>query len=287
MTNDLALSQRLENLEHFLQANELAIKNRPVSLAPTELTVQPGSAASVEDHVRPISITYSETARGRTFESMLKSSHVYRRFQRHSERFSFHSSIAASHAWSALTDISLSDISHIAVLALPLVAADIGNAHRYAFEHSTAANYDNDEETSENFQDKATLDSAPFPFPRLEKPPGLYRSVSVSEISSAHRDQDGSSDTGDSYFHPDDDYDTFVPDKRRWAVLPLPRSTNPHASYPTYRSFSSPQLQRGISASQADVEVKQTCDLSLIVHGSRVAGVESFLARVMPLKDHF
>jgi hypothetical protein len=46
---------------------------------------------------------------------------------------SFCSSVPVSHAWTALSDISLSDISAISVVALPLQSSDIANSHHYGF----------------------------------------------------------------------------------------------------------------------------------------------------------
>ncbi|KAF5548911.1 hypothetical protein FMEXI_4582 [Fusarium mexicanum] len=68
-----------------------------------------------------------------SFEHDLKLSRVYRLAKRDTMDFSARSSVARTHAWSSLSGISLSDISHISVLALPLYAEDISNPQHYNF----------------------------------------------------------------------------------------------------------------------------------------------------------
>ncbi|KAL1600827.1 hypothetical protein SLS60_007215 [Paraconiothyrium brasiliense] len=65
------------------------------------------------------------------FERELKESWVYRKARRSTADASFRSSNALSHAWSALSDISLSDISAISVVALPISPDDLSNGHHY------------------------------------------------------------------------------------------------------------------------------------------------------------
>jgi hypothetical protein len=91
-----------------------------------------GFIGLVEDNTGP-TWTQSEPARAFPFERVLKASRVYRRAKRDTTDFSFCSSIPLSHAWSALSDISLSDISVISVVALPLCLTDIPNGHHYTF----------------------------------------------------------------------------------------------------------------------------------------------------------
>ncbi|KAF5646506.1 uncharacterized protein FTJAE_2044 [Fusarium tjaetaba] len=67
------------------------------------------------------------------FEHDLKLSRVYRHAKRDTMDFSARSSVARTHAWSSLSGISLSDISHISVLALPLYVEDISNPEHYNF----------------------------------------------------------------------------------------------------------------------------------------------------------
>ncbi|KAF5711451.1 hypothetical protein FGLOB1_5014 [Fusarium globosum] len=67
------------------------------------------------------------------FEYDLKLSRVYRQAKRDTMDFSARSSVARTHEWSSLSGISLSDISHISVLALPLYVEDISNPQHYNF----------------------------------------------------------------------------------------------------------------------------------------------------------
>lgn len=91
-----------------------------------------GFIGLVEDNTGP-TWTQSEPARAFPFERDLKASRVYRRAKRDTTDFSFCSSIPLSHAWSALSDISLSDISIISVVALPLCQTDVSNDRHYTF----------------------------------------------------------------------------------------------------------------------------------------------------------
>ncbi|KAF5535701.1 Rho guanine nucleotide exchange factor scd1 [Fusarium phyllophilum] len=67
------------------------------------------------------------------FEHDLKLSRVYRHAKRDTMDFSARSSVARTHAWSCLSGISLSEISNISVLALPLYVEDISNPQHYDF----------------------------------------------------------------------------------------------------------------------------------------------------------
>lgn len=67
------------------------------------------------------------------FETDLESSWVYRRAKRKSMDFSMRSSIVRSNAWSMFSGLSLSDVSIIAVLALPVYSDDLANPQHYDF----------------------------------------------------------------------------------------------------------------------------------------------------------
>jgi len=67
------------------------------------------------------------------FEGALKESRVYRRAKRNSLDGSIRSSVARTHAWSVFSGISLSEISNLSVLALPIYPHDIANPQHYAF----------------------------------------------------------------------------------------------------------------------------------------------------------
>ncbi|RKK74808.1 hypothetical protein BFJ69_g8244 [Fusarium oxysporum] len=68
------------------------------------------------------------------FRKALRASRVYRRAKRYSMDFSFRSSVARSRRnWSILSGLSLSDISNISVVALPIHRGDLTNAQDYDF----------------------------------------------------------------------------------------------------------------------------------------------------------
>ncbi|KAK0614078.1 hypothetical protein B0T14DRAFT_527604 [Immersiella caudata] len=67
------------------------------------------------------------------FEPDLEASRVYRRVQRDTMDFSFRSSVAWSNDLSVFSGLTLGDISVMSVIALPICAAEISNAHHYTF----------------------------------------------------------------------------------------------------------------------------------------------------------
>uniref|UniRef100_A0A0B7KN66 Cdc24/Scd1 N-terminal domain-containing protein n=1 Tax=Bionectria ochroleuca TaxID=29856 RepID=A0A0B7KN66_BIOOC len=67
------------------------------------------------------------------FEADLESSRVYGRAKRTSMDFSFRSSKARSTVGSMLSGISLSKVSNISVIALPIFVEDVSNSHHYSF----------------------------------------------------------------------------------------------------------------------------------------------------------
>jgi cell division control protein 24 len=65
------------------------------------------------------------------YETDLEASRVYRRVHRDTMDFSMRSSVAYSRAWSVFTGLSLSQISAISAIALPLYPEDISNPQHY------------------------------------------------------------------------------------------------------------------------------------------------------------
>ena len=69
------------------------------------------------------------------FEGDLESSRVYRRTRFYpTDRDTFMSSIARTHAWSIFSGLSLSEISIVSVIALPLLLSEISNRGHYEAE---------------------------------------------------------------------------------------------------------------------------------------------------------
>ena len=132
------LAQRLTNLEHcFSISNNLS---RRQSTTWSQLPVQHGSgprninnAISIQTNDRASIATITTSIRYFDFERDLEASRVYSRATRDTVDFSFRSSAVGSHAWSTLSDVSLSDISIISVIALPVYPKDITNGHHYQF----------------------------------------------------------------------------------------------------------------------------------------------------------
>lgn len=67
------------------------------------------------------------------FERDLKESRVYRRAKRDTMDGSVRSSVGRTHTWSVFSGLSLSNISDISVIALPIYAEDLTNPHHYNF----------------------------------------------------------------------------------------------------------------------------------------------------------
>ncbi len=65
------------------------------------------------------------------FENDLETSRPYRRAQRETMDFSFRSSIAHTNAWSQFSGLSLSNVSIISAIALPLYLDEIENVQHY------------------------------------------------------------------------------------------------------------------------------------------------------------
>ncbi|KAG4253113.1 hypothetical protein FPRO03_07073 [Fusarium proliferatum] len=131
-SND-ALSRRLMNIEDALddqtiisrRMNILSLRASPSKNTSQQLTTQlPATPNGTET-----SLIISKF----DFEDDLESSRVYRRAVRESMDFSFRSSITRSHNWSVFSGLSLSDISIISVIALPVYQDDITNAEHYDF----------------------------------------------------------------------------------------------------------------------------------------------------------
>lgn len=133
LKNNIELSQRLAHLETQLDATRSVTTKRTVSVASTILEQQIPGITATTDVTPRASMQPGDGARVFQFEPVLKASRVYRRAKRDTADYSFCSSIALSHAWTALSDMSLGDISIISVIALPVQMTELANADRYEF----------------------------------------------------------------------------------------------------------------------------------------------------------
>ena len=105
-------------------------------LASFEMTVAPATDALAQGDNARLSATDSikRNQFGFVFEEELNGSWVYQRAARQMDgSSSIISSAGRTASWSMLTGLSLSDISNLAVLALPVYAEDISNRELYQF----------------------------------------------------------------------------------------------------------------------------------------------------------
>jgi cell division control protein 24 len=135
------LAQRLMNLENAFDVHSIISTKQ--SLAPTVINDFSNDSTDAQDtneltkgvalnNVAQLPASLEGTAISSfDFEDDLDSSRVYRRAQRDSMDFSFRSSTAPSNAWSIFSGLSLSDVSIISAVALPLSLNEIGNPQHY------------------------------------------------------------------------------------------------------------------------------------------------------------
>ncbi|QPC67405.1 hypothetical protein HYE67_009636 [Fusarium culmorum] len=124
-----SLSQRLMGLEDALEAQTIRTKSNSI------LTL-PGRHDQSDLPYTPLSSTGTDIDSNLfkfDFEHDLESSRVYRRTKRDTVDFSFCSSILRSNSWYVFSGLSLSDVSCLSVIALPVYSDDIINAHHYNF----------------------------------------------------------------------------------------------------------------------------------------------------------
>ncbi|KAH7350277.1 hypothetical protein BKA66DRAFT_476671 [Pyrenochaeta sp. MPI-SDFR-AT-0127] len=133
LKSNAELSRRIAFLEDCFDTSNSIHMRQQASRTSTTAYTKDGAHAMLRESNRRISSIPAEGMPCFQFESALGASRVYRKVQRETADFSFRSSMALSHAWSALSDISLSDISLVSVVALPVLMDDITNTHHYTF----------------------------------------------------------------------------------------------------------------------------------------------------------
>ncbi|ORY05929.1 P-loop containing nucleoside triphosphate hydrolase protein [Clohesyomyces aquaticus] len=124
--SDIEATRRQQEL-YFLTTNiarRLSVIERPSRLVSSLEVPGLGDTTSI--------IANESMIRNFEFAHDLENSRVYRNAKRTTADYSFRSSIALSHAWSALSDVSLSDISVISTVALPISIDDLSNGHHYS-----------------------------------------------------------------------------------------------------------------------------------------------------------
>tara|TARA_R110002003_G_scaffold132_4_gene12389 strand:+ start:269 stop:1918 length:1650 start_codon:yes stop_codon:yes gene_type:complete len=126
------LSSRLAHLEDQLGTTMSLCTHRPGSLAPSDDTITRATILSRTEHLNLLT-NDTETIRSFEFEKDLEALWVYQKMTRNTTDASFCTSLVRSHAWTALTEVSLSDISVISVVALPISLFELENPYHYEF----------------------------------------------------------------------------------------------------------------------------------------------------------
>jgi cell division control protein 24 len=132
-----ALSRRLRNLEDAFEVGTI-VSNRHSRIISTAVGVDDDVSKrsepnlQVEDgSLQPLAPSGEAEVSSFDFENDLETSRPYRRAQRDTMDFSFRSSIAHTNAWSQFSGLSLSKVSIISAIALPLYPDEIENAQHY------------------------------------------------------------------------------------------------------------------------------------------------------------
>lgn len=133
LSDNLDLKRRIGRLEHSFDASQSIVTHRADSIATTQMSRQHGSVNNVLDHHDTMPPMVFGAPMDRPFERVLYSSRVYHKAKRQTCDVSLYSSIGGSHAWTALSDVSLSDISNLSVYVLPIQPKDISNPKHYTF----------------------------------------------------------------------------------------------------------------------------------------------------------
>jgi hypothetical protein len=132
------ISRRLQNLENTYDSESIlttCFRNGNN----VEVAESGGEGAGVIPD-QPISLEPNDSSSGLlsvgfhfSFEIDLDTSRVYRRTQPYKSDVSFTSSAVRTHAWSVFSGLSLSQVSNISAIALPVYSDDIFNNEWYKF----------------------------------------------------------------------------------------------------------------------------------------------------------
>ncbi|KAH7072537.1 hypothetical protein FB567DRAFT_538348 [Paraphoma chrysanthemicola] len=133
LRSNTELTRRLTHLETCFDSAESMLTRRPDSIMSSETITKYGNNTAMERLAEELHSMSLFSLSDSQFETVLEASTVYRRARKPGCDSSFRSSIVRSHAWTVLSDISLSEISVISVIALPIRLLDIANAQHYTF----------------------------------------------------------------------------------------------------------------------------------------------------------
>ena len=139
LAKDRDMESRLQSVENKLRLQSNASINYRSNIISTEppdsdnLTIVPGNPESWT--IVPTTASFADLPccgiPRHEFEEHLNNSWVYRRNQHREENMSFRSSVLRLSAWSVLSDISLANVSVIAVMSLPVQLQELSNGHWY------------------------------------------------------------------------------------------------------------------------------------------------------------
>lgn len=127
------VSNRLRNLEDIydLESVYTACHRNGSSDSESVFSVEKSiMETSMYQNIYPLR-TLPEPTAHQSFQFDLNTSRVYRRTLSYECDISFTTSMVRTHAWSIFTGLSLSEVSEISVIALPLSAQDISNPQWY------------------------------------------------------------------------------------------------------------------------------------------------------------
>ncbi|KAH8729099.1 hypothetical protein GQ44DRAFT_823826 [Phaeosphaeriaceae sp. PMI808] len=133
LSSNRELSMRLARLETGLGVEESIRTARPESVITTNTVTGNMHNLRMETINEDASTIPLFSLTDSQFEKVLMASKVYRKAKNFDIDASFRSSVVRSHAWTFLSDISLSDISSVSAIALPIFCKDISNMQHYRF----------------------------------------------------------------------------------------------------------------------------------------------------------
>ncbi|KAE9377126.1 hypothetical protein N431DRAFT_401900 [Stipitochalara longipes BDJ] len=127
------VSKRLRNLEDMYESESIytsCYRNGRSDSGSLFSANSIMNSSTLYEDIRPVRKT-PDLATYESFQTDLSTSRVYRRTLSYECDISFTTSVVRTHAWSIFTGLSLSEISDISVIALPLSARDISNPQWY------------------------------------------------------------------------------------------------------------------------------------------------------------
>lgn len=125
------MSRRIAHLENYFDPSNCTVTRWPDNNTVSESLIQGSASTNMQQGDDELQVQFQ-------FEKDLLTSRVYRTARAQNSDISFRSSIGISHAWTALSDISLSEITNISVIALPIYWYELSNHQHYEFRHSMA-----------------------------------------------------------------------------------------------------------------------------------------------------